>query len=723
VLLKSIENEALPMKSPSVQERCARWLLLLTLLHTVPVIWITPVAAGTAPAVALLAVGLASLFNSGREGIAIALFVLGPALLYSGLAWLLAWYLARRLRRIRQPVRVGLLAMFTVALLLSVYFPIYSAGSHNGTRSARLGDLVGNTIDWRMLIGYWIVLHVVLVALYSAHLLRDEHPVLGFIERWRKPASGVAVALLCAAMIYGNYPNLICRPLAELGSGRAALCVAQSDRGDKRYWYERAAEKGQTEAIVWMSMNARDRDRKLYWLRQGAERGVASIQFELYQRLTRLDEAGATAESERWLRRSAEGGHVPAQMIVLDALTQTVYRSKSTELLAERNGWLERAARLGARDAKRQLAEHHTDGSMGYAVDMDRARGYYRELARLDKENNREHQTRRERLLGLDAGYYAKRIAELDAWETGLKDGDPAVTKLLAKRYLKNQFPGPGVRERGLQMMEQLAANGDAAARNALIVNLRTGSGGVEKDTGAAKTWLITAAQAGDVDAMERVARNYAKGREGFAVDYPEAKRWFRSAIETRSSGDADDPKLRSLRSELTYIDRLAEHAGGTLLGERKLGQLGRRSDAESSYQYAIQLLAGHGPERRAEAVERLHEASRHGHGPAAWRLVQIYERGYPAEIDKNAAVEQLKIAAANHHFDATRELAMRYEHGMRGLPNDLPRAITLYEDALAAGHDNRYGWDLDPGNYNHFKWLESRLRQARNKLNAQVRK
>jgi len=65
----------------------------------------------------------------------------------------------------------------------------------------------------------------------------------------------------------------------------------------------------------------------------------------------------------------------------------------------------------------------------------------------------------------------------------------------------------------------------------------------------------------------------------------------------------------------------------------------------------------------------------------------------------------------------------MRYEYGNRGLPTDLPRAISLYENALAAGHDNRYGWNLDPDDFNHFKWLESRLRQARMKQSAQADK
>jgi TPR repeat protein len=412
-------------------------------------------------------------------------------------------------------------------------------------------------------------------------------------------------------------------------------------------------------------------------------------------------------------------------MALVDSLARTIYSSGATDLLVERNAWLERAAGLGERDAIRLLAQHHVDGSMGNTPDLKRARAGFSELARVSKRTGANKPTQFERMLKLDAAYYNARIAELNVWEAGLKDHDPAITKSIAERYLKSQYPGPGVRALGLKLMEQLVEAGDTEARDALTRMLRTGTGGVEKDLDAAKTWLIVAAEAGDADAMARVAVNYSKGREGFAIDYPEAKRWFQAAIDAHTRGDAEGAldQVRKLRSELAFIDKRAERAGGTLLGTRALAQLGEGSDAESNYQYASQLLAGHGSDRRAEAIARLSDASQQGHGEAAWRLFQIYERGFRAEIDSAAAIEQLERAAANHHFNATRELAIRYEYGRRGLPTDLPRAIALYENALAAGHDNRYGWDLDPDNYNHFKWLESRLRQARMKQGAQAGK
>ena len=712
------------MTPPRLQERSARWCLLLTLLHTVPVVWITPVAGGTAPTAALLALGFASLLSFERQDMAFALFALAPALLYCGIGWILAWWFVKLLERMRKPMRAALLAIVVVASLVSVYWPIYVAGSHNGSHSADLLELFRRTLDWRVLLAYWIVLHVVLVALYAAYLLSGNHPLLAFVERWRKPARTFAAAALVAVLLFTNYPKLICRPLAEFGSGRAALCVARSARTDQRDWYERAAEQGQGEAIAWMIEHSHNQEKKVYWLRRGAELGDAATRFALYERLMRFGDEDTRTEAESWLRAAAEGDHVPAQMVLVDSLTRIIYSSGSSELLVERNAWLERAAGLGARDALRQLAQHHVDGSMGYPADLNRARARYRELARDNNRTGDNKPTKYESMLNLDAAYYNARIAELDAWEAGLKNRDPAIMKSVAERYLKSQFPGPGVRALGRQLMEQLVEAGDAEARGALTMMLRTGSGGVEKDLDAAKALLIAAAEAGDADAMARVAGNYSKGREGFALDYPEAKRWLQAAIGSHTRRDAEgaQDELRRLRNELAYIDRLAEQAGGTLLGRQALAQLGEGSDAESNYQYAAQLLAGHGSDRRAEAITRLNDASRQGHGEAAWRLFQIYERGFPAEIDSAAAVEQLERAAANHHFNATRELAIRCEYGGRGLPTDLQRAITLYENAIAAGHDNRYAWNLDPDNYDHFKWLESRLRQARMKQSVQAR-
>lgn len=705
-------------KKPEFHQRCARWLLLLTIVHTVPVVWITPVAGGTAPTVALLAFGLASLLTFTGEGAALGLIALAPALAYCGIAWVLSWLLGNGLVRLPQPARAWVLAILVIALLLIVYFPVYVAGGHNSSRNVDLIDLFDQTLSVGVLVSYWIALHGLLALLYAGYLLRESHPIAAFVERWRNPVLITAAIAFTGTVLYGYHPQFLCRPLAELGSASAQVCVAKKTGRDQRYWYERAGDQGELEAIVWLIEHTHDREGKLRWLRKGAEQGDPVIQFALYERLLRLRSADAIAEAERWLRQAAEGDHAPAQMVLVEQLSKEIYRTQSRDRLADRNAWLERAAERGSRMAKLRLAQHHIDGSMGYPADLDRARAYIGELA------DGAEPTSYERALNLDAAYYQQRLEELSAWSEGLENGDPAVTKAMAERYLRSQISGAGVQELGRELLEKLAAGGDKDARDELIVGLRTGSGGLDKDTDAAMTWLITAAEGGDTKAMERLAGNYMSGREGFAVDYPEARRWIEALIRSAESSDEQQAqaRVRNLKNQLAYIDRLGKHAGEPLLGESDLNQLGQRSDAESHYRYGQQLLAGHGSKRRTEAVERLEEAARLGHGGAAWRLFHIYDRGFANEVDKAAALRMLQLAVANHHFDASRELAMSYEYGKRGLPVDLPRAIALYEETLAAGRDNRYEWNLNPDNYNHYKWLESRLRQARMKLSAASR-
>jgi TPR repeat protein len=701
---------------PDFRERCTRWLLLLTLLHTVPVVWLTPVAAGTAPSSALLAFGIASLRDLSREGIALGLIVLVPGLVYTSIAWALSWYLAKLLQRVPRSARAWLLGCLTVALLLAVHFPIYTTGGHNSSRSSDLISLFDNTIHRQFLLSYWVALHGVLAALFAGSVLRVDHPLLEPLARWRRPILASALAVASGVILYYDYALILCRPFAELGVTRAQVCVARNAGHDQRYWYERAAGQGNVEALAWLVDKTPNLTTRSIWLRKGAEGGDPASQYGLYQLLSRTEGAEGQEEADRWLRLSADGNHADAQMTLVGRLSKALYRSQSRDLLAERSAWLERAAKNGSRMAKLRLAQHYSDGGMGYPADLERARGYYRELRAVDALTDYEI------TLGMDAASYERRLNELETWQTGLERRDPAVMRLLAKRYLASQYPGPGVRDLGTALMEQLAVDGDEVARRDLIVLLRTGSSGVDKNLDAAKKWLLEAAEANDPKAMERVASNYMNGREGFPVDYPRARQWIEALIAIDQASDARDAKgrLQRLENDLKYIDRLGGYAGTAMLGSEDLEALGQRGDAQSQYEHAIQLLVGHGSARRAEAVTELHEAASKGHGGAAWRLVQIYERGSSQEIDKSAGLEQLKLAVANHHFDATRELAMSYEKGKRGLAPDLPKAIALYEAALEAGHDNRHGWNLDPETFKHFRWLESRLRQARLKLDAE---
>jgi hypothetical protein len=84
-------------KKPSFHEHSTRLLLLLTIIHTIPVVWLTPVAGGTAPIGALLAFGI---------------------------AWGLAWMLAKLVMRLPKFARLSLLTIAVFVPLATLYYPI-----------------------------------------------------------------------------------------------------------------------------------------------------------------------------------------------------------------------------------------------------------------------------------------------------------------------------------------------------------------------------------------------------------------------------------------------------------------------------------------------------------------------------------------------------------------------------------------------------------------------
>lgn len=701
------------------QNHSARWLLLLTFIHTIPVLWLTPVSGGTAPTVAFFAYALVTLPHLTLSGATFALYALVPGLVYLFLAWLIAWALARLLSRLPRFVRILLLAAIVVPLLLVVYQPIYLSGGHGGSSSYDLRGLVDDFSNRTSVAGlkaYWIGLHGLLAILFFAQFASAAHPLFAVAERLRKPVIALLVLIMLIGTGFQGYPSFICRPLAGLGIASAQVCVARVSGNQARYWYERAAVQDNLEAITWMAGYV-DGAEKAYWIRKGAEAGDGVMQYALHRRLARSRDANKIAEAGEWLKRAAKNDHPAAQMKVVGQLYTAANRTKSEEQLAAHNTLLERAAKQGSRDAKLQLAQHYTNGSMGYSADFARARAYYRDL--VDHGEPSEDELR----FGHDKAYYLVRIAELDGWALGLKNQDSVVMKLMAKRYLSSQLPGEGVRELGLGLMEQLADSGNEVARDELMLGLRTGSGGVPKDRDAAKRMQLEAANAGDLVEMERVRANYFGGQQGYPLDYLESRRWIGALLEIYQArqDDQSQARVRQLQKDLAYIDRIEQRAGGTLLTKQQLAQLGRSTDAESHYQFALQVLVGQGSGRRAEAIRRLNKASSLGHGEAAWRLVQIYERGFPGEINRSAALRQLQTAVANHQFDASKELAFRYEAGKKGVQRDLRKAVALYEATLAAAEDNRYGWNLDRNNYNHFSWVKSRLKQARGKLESQL--
>jgi len=76
---------------------------------------------------------------------------------------------------------------------------------------------------------------------------------------------------------------------------------------------------------------------------------------------------------------------------------------------------------------------------------------------------------------------------------------------------------------------------------------------------------------------------------------------------------------------------------------------------------------------------------------------VRYYERGTSfVQQDHRRVVELLEQATQGKHPKAMLALALAYEKGRYGLPQDLPKAKALYEEILQAGEKNLYGWNAE---------------------------
>ena len=513
----------------------------LTIIHTIPVLWLTPVVGGTAPIAALLAFGIASLFSFDRGGIALGLMVGIPGLIYAAIAWLVVWLVDKLLRRVRRTTM--LVAVFTLCVLALAlaYFPVYVAGGHSSMSRSDIFGFFDGYVGKEAFLTYWIALHVVLLLLFAYLFVEPGSFVHSILLRVAKPAVATFTALGLGVIVYNNFSVVICRPLAELGSNVAQVCVARAGGPQQRYWYERAGRDGDRRALAWLIENTPNRSRRLEWVRLGAEQGSPAAQFAMYEHLQH--DAAMQVQAREWLRKAAGGDHAPAQIALSEVLAADVYRSGSQAHLDESKAWLERAVGQGSRFAKARLAQHLTRGSMGFPIDLKRARSLYLELRQTGPV------TQHERTWQMSEAAYQAQIEALDRWTAGLAANDPQVLGELAELYLRSQHPGPGVRERGRTLLEQVAEF-DQDARDDLIVGLRTGSGGLAKDVDAARDWLLEAAHSGDLEAMHRVVRNYMNGREGFTVNYPQARHWLgllESAYQTRSDTDASR-RLAGLR-------------------------------------------------------------------------------------------------------------------------------------------------------------------------------
>ena len=706
-------------------QRAIRWVLFLTFIHTIPSPWFYFAIAGLAPTFLLLGTGVVGVFWLTGASMAIALYVLFPALLYCLVYTAITHLLAAWIGRSRSPVfQSVLVSLIAASLLVTAFLPIYVSGGHSGTEAGSIVDLWSITRLSRI----WLYAYTALLVLALGGLVVVVYRGSPLPRRviWRlcsspvgKPVMLLAGVGVMTGFIYLNHVLLICRPLGELGVSRAQMCMGKALRSTEhnklwgeenaQTWFERAALGGNMEAAWTLFKMASNLSERKRWLKLAATAGNGGAQYELYRLLRRHDrtEEGRQA-ALRWLRTAAESGETRAQYDLGSAYRRGNDTMKLSKNLAQARQWLEVAADGGHHRAMWEVADHYERGTEDFPLDLEQAKRLYRQYAKSVRKHRTDVRQQRDSLFNADT-----KIAAIEALQSGVESGSPEAIKSLTLRHLEAYEPGPGVRRRGMKLLEQLANQGDPEAQYDVGAIYVSGRYGIPNDEAKGSEWWRRAAESHHLKAMARVADGYTNGNYGFDIDYLNAQSQIETLIRTYRTGlygaQIDEAKARHWEQELAYIQRAMQRSGGIYIPKEKLRRRAAANDAQAQYQLARQLAAESMRKHGSEVLNLYTRAAANSHVEAQMALFQLYRRGLtytstsdPGKIsvvvpqDHGLTLRYLQQAAAGNHPQAMAELALAYEKGRFGLSKDLVKARDLYQEIVHASENHLYGWEVD---------------------------
>ena len=238
----------------------------------------------------------------------------------------------------------------------------------------------------------------------------------------------------------------------------------------------------------------------------------------------------------------------------------------------------------------------------------------------------------------------------------------------------------------------ELAAEAKSSYERALNLITQRASG-QKVDAGEIVRLLRPAAEAGLLDAQQRLGLRYATG-DGVAADQTEARRWWTSAAE-KGNASAQDNLAQMLEKSGEVQDALKWYEAAAKQGypsaQYNLGQglwMGRLlQPADSTGANAQALTAA-----RQRALELWQAAADADFPLALLRLGGAYEEGAPRDTPTLAIAQDLKKtfecykrAAMLGHPAAMSLLAACYMRG-KGCAVDWPAALRIWERQAAQG-------------------------------------
>ena len=723
---------------PHDNRGAVRVFLFLLLFNLLPVPWYFFVAAGLAPPVVFLVVGLKGLFSieSGTLGFGAAVVVL--ALISAGLCYLLAWLSTAAVGRLRAPwVRTTVLVVMLALGTLAAVRPIYVYGGHSQSSALSLLGFVDLLADLKIPVLLARVYLLLLAGLLMGLLVYQHQatPRLARMlsETWQRTRRvrryGLVSGALAVLALFGwtHRTLLVTKPLAHFGVPAAQYHLARAImaqpgaefQGDDSFTelLAEAARNGHVEAALLLVQYAPTREKRRQWLQVAAERGHGGAQFRLYRSLLRgAPAAEARLRARDWLQKAADNGHADARYALANYMLAGNAPMQIAKDVDQARLLLEAAARDAHYASMEALAWRYEKGYGGFPRDPQRAITLYNRVAAGYAEGLDGLPVNP--ALAADRRARARSIADTEA---RLARGD-AQAQARVGRELLRQDAAPETIAAGINLLEKAAGQGDPQLQYEFGAIFLFGRHGIETDFPRGRAWWEKALAQKHVETMAQVARAHQNGRFDYPVDLLKSRKLVALLIEAYTSGrygvEPDPEKALRWRHERQHLDRLVQIAGGDYQPPEDLTVRAETGDTAAQYQLGRQMIVS-GPQAfRQKGYQWIRRAAENGYAEAQYRLVTYYERHFGImRKDPAHGVAFLRAAADQNHLPAMGALALAYEKGRHGLARDHRKAVDWYQRVIEVHASGNYQGEIDA---RFMPFQRSRLAYARKALEAQ---
>ena len=457
------------------------------------------------------------------------------------------------------------------------------------------------------------------------------------------------------------------------------------DYREARRWYSWGAEFGYAPSMNQLA--------HLYEAGLGVDRNM-SVAGKWYWRGANADEPSYTAclnyaylclsgdgvdqddaEAVRWFRKAADGGGLTAAM---NQLGLAYYRGRGVgQDYGEALRYFRMAADKGDTTGMYNVGWCYANGR-GTNEDQSRAFDWFRQSA--------------------EGGYLDSMVEVAERYEDGKGTRSDQSQALTWYRKAADKGSGKAMNRLGLVYEEgRLGVRTDDAEATRwflraaeagydwgmynLAGRLAAGTG-TDKDEDGALDWYRKAADAGLVQAMNRVGLIYDNGSLGVSEDEAEATYWYRKAAEAGYDWGMYNLAIQYEQGE--GVEKSPETAFEWYL---KAAQAGN-SDA----MYAVGRCYLQGTGTRADdtlAFEWYRKAANAGNADAMNAVGFMYDNGTGGVAeDEAAATEWYRKAAEAGSTTAMYNLAIQLELG-EGIAEDRPEALYWYRKAARLGHQS----------------------------------